>query len=93
MPPLLAAAKAGDLPAIKRLLDKPGADVDEADAAAGGERALHLAAEGGHADVVAELLDRGADINGMNNERWVALYCAAQSEAERSTHTVPLLLS
>ena len=92
MPELLGAAKASDLALLTRLLDRPGVDVDERDAAAGGETALHLAAEEGHTEVVALLLARRADVNGRSREGWAPLHSAAQSEAAHSTDVVALLL-
>ena len=92
MPELLGAAKASDLELLTRLLDRPGVDVDERDAAAGGETALHLAAEEGHTEAVALLLARRADVNGRSREGWTPLHSAAQSEAAHSTDAVALLL-
>ena len=95
MPELLRAAKTCDLPLLTQLLAAavPACDVNEQDVAAGGERALHLAAEEGHAEAVALLLDRKADVQARNNDGWSALHSAAQSEAASSTDTVALLLS
>jgi hypothetical protein len=57
---LLAAARAGDVSAVRELLDK-GADADSADL--GGWTALMAAASEGRRDVVDLLLDRGAKVN------------------------------
>tara|TARA_B110001452_G_scaffold60929_1_gene47604 strand:+ start:82 stop:1299 length:1218 start_codon:yes stop_codon:yes gene_type:complete len=90
VPPLLDAAKSNDLAALTDLLDQSGCDLEQHDAAAGGETALHLAAEQGHTEVVALLLARRANINARNNEGWGPLHSASQSE---STDTVALLLA
>jgi ankyrin repeat protein len=60
--PLLFAARVGDLESAK-LLVGAGADVNEADA--WGISAVTLAAHPGFTDVVAFLLDKGADPNAM----------------------------
>ena len=90
VPPLLDAAKSNDLAALTDLLDQPGCDIEQHDAAAGGETALHLAAEQGHSEVVALLLARRANINALNNQGWGPLHSASQSE---SSDTVALLLA
>ena len=58
--PLLFAARHGDIPTARHLLDA-GADVN--DPAADGISALVLAAHSGHAELVAFLLERGADVD------------------------------
>ena len=55
------AAGAGDFETVKKLLDD-GASVDEKTVAT----PLYFAAQNGHADVVALLIERGADVNGMS---------------------------
>lgn len=75
LPPLLAAARAGDVGALRALLDG-GAPLDTADD--DGRRALHWAALGGSAAAVELLLDRGADLDaparlGMTALHWAAL--------------------
>lgn len=66
---IIKAAKAGDIAAVRALL--------EADAALVGARdtdestPLHCAAWKGHAEVAALLLDFGADVNAINaNDHW-----------------------
>lgn len=72
---LLSAARRGDLPAIKRLLDK-GADVNAK--TLHGVSALCFAAGNGHLETVRLLLERGADLNqkdpvyGMDALGWAA---------------------
>jgi len=72
--PLAAAAWAGDLKTVRRLVSE-GADINQEDAVGG--TPLHLAARGGHAlgphscrneddarsDVVAAMIELGADVN------------------------------
>ena len=87
MPELFSAAKACDLARLASVLDL-GHDIDEADASAGGETALHIAAEEGHSEAVALLLDRGASIEAASSEGWRPLHSAAQSEAAGSADTV-----
>ncbi len=57
MTELETASRKGDLPTVKKMIDK-GADVNSQEG-----MALSLAAENGHADVVALLLARGAKVN------------------------------
>ncbi|MEZ6068951.1 MAG: ankyrin repeat domain-containing protein [Pirellulales bacterium] len=65
---LLAAARAGDLPAVQKALEA-GLDVDVRDEVGAlneaiiGPTPLILAAAGGHGDIVAELLRSGADVD------------------------------
>ena len=56
----MEAARRGDLPLVKRLLDR-GADVNEAVLRDGNP--LIVAAARGHLEVVTTLVDRGADVN------------------------------
>ncbi|MCE5231121.1 ankyrin repeat domain-containing protein [bacterium] len=64
MPPLLFAAKSGDLKAVQDLLKK-GADVKTRDDQ--GETALHLAVNGGHQDIAEALLTAGAEIDAKDD--------------------------
>ena len=41
------------------------------------QTALHLAAGGGHHDIVLELLSAGADTDARNSYLWTPLSCAA----------------
>jgi tetratricopeptide (TPR) repeat protein len=73
---LIDAAKRGCLKDVSMLLGS-GANVAVTDKY--GETALHLAAEGGHKDVVALLLDKyGADVDPTNHDGHTALDLAAQ---------------
>ena len=56
-----------------------------------GRRLLHRAAHWGRADLVGELLDRGADIHARTNGGWDALMCACYSDdADLAMVTPPL---
>ena len=59
LPPLCTASGTGNLAALKLLLDR-GADIHNRGHNPRQLTALHLAAMGGHADVVAALLAAGA---------------------------------
>jgi ankyrin repeat protein len=61
---LLTAGRQGELEEVRKLL-KNGSEVDYKDLA--GFSTLHFAAWKGHADVVAELLRAGAEIDAKNN--------------------------
>ena len=84
--PLHAAAKTNDVAALRKLLLAPP-HVDERDR---GESALHLAAEEGHTEAAALLLDAGADVNSTNNDGWSPLHAAAQGA---STDMLSLVLA
>jgi hypothetical protein len=73
---LRAAAEAGDLAAVRAVLDQPELppiDTPEKD----GRTALILAATGGHVEVVTELLGRGADKDARSRIGWTALLAGA----------------
>ena len=76
---LMFAARVGDLPSAQ-LLAAAGANVDDADA--WGVSATTLAAHGGHRDVVAFLLDRGADAN-ASRAGFAALHAAIMRRDEQ----------
>ncbi|MEN6310164.1 MAG: ankyrin repeat domain-containing protein [Acidobacteriota bacterium] len=59
-----AAAKAGDLAAVRRLIQIDASLVNLKDV--GGNAPLHAAAEGGAVSVAAYLIDRGADLDARN---------------------------
>src|SRR6185436_12729873 len=58
---LYAASLKGNKDAVKLLLAQPGVKLDETHD--GGETALMVAAEGGHAEIVEMLLKAGADVS------------------------------
>ncbi|HEY7115009.1 MAG TPA: ankyrin repeat domain-containing protein [Tepidisphaeraceae bacterium] len=60
-PPLVRAAEAGDLAAVRGLLAAGGAKPDAA--TVGGVTALHRAAEANYPEIVGALLDAGANVN------------------------------
>lgn len=69
------AARQGDLPGVKALLDKtPGLLESRSEA---GKTPLHFAVEGGHADVVRYLLEKGAAVNAGNADGDTPLHYAA----------------
>jgi hypothetical protein len=83
LPPLLAAARAGDVPGLRTLL-QGGTSIGERDD--GGRGALHWAALAGSAAAVELLLDRGADPDGpaglgMTPLHWAA-FAGRRSTAE-----------
>ena len=72
---LIAAAKRGALPEIKRLLDQ-GAQVNAKDKDE--VTPLMLASENGRLDIVQTLLDKGADVNVKDSYGMSALMLASQ---------------
>jgi len=72
---LLQSSRAGDLSAAREAL-KAGAAADAATSA--GWTALHLAAMGGHSDVVALLLEAGAPATATHKDGWTPLHRAAE---------------
>jgi ankyrin repeat protein len=72
-----AAARAGDLPALRLALRGADADVNARDSS--GRAALHWAAGDGHSDAVELLLTApGIDINALSADGWSALFVAAE---------------
>jgi cytochrome c2 len=70
------AAKSGDADLVEKLLNE-GADIDETDKFG---TALHWAALNGHAEVVAVLAVRGADLNANSDLLGTPLHAAAQRD-------------
>jgi uncharacterized protein len=64
LPPLVAAAERGDLPALRRLLDE-GAPVDQRDAR--GRTALLAGTHANQVEAARELVRRGADVNAQDD--------------------------
>lgn len=59
LPPLLLAARLGDLDQLRMLLAQPGTDVMQAHV--DGLTALHIAARAGHVAIIECLINKGAD--------------------------------
>ena len=85
-PPLIEAAKAGDIPAIEQLLTA-GADVNVRDEH--GWTALHWSAGKGNVAMVKLLLERGANVASKGRDNRTALLVA---RAARRFEIVELLL-
>eukprot|EP01052_Picozoa_sp_SAG31_P018032 SAG31_NODE_1260_length_9073_cov_2.761088_2_plen_247_part_00 len=72
------AARRGDMPAVRALLDSARVpNIDEGEAQRDYETALLLAAEAGHVSVVSALLAAGAEPDLANPAGWTALHRAA----------------
>ena len=69
------AAREGDLAQVRRLLKKPGVDVD---ARYGQTTALHRAARGGHTACLQALLAAGASVHALDHyfSNWTPLHSA-----------------
>lgn len=78
---LLTAAKKGDLPTIKRLLDAK-ANIEQS--SANGWTPLIFAAKSGKQAAVELLLARGANVNFKNNQNYSALYAAVVGRAGKA---------
>jgi ankyrin repeat protein len=77
LPPLILAARRGDLPALEALLQGAQADVNQVDGKYG-STALMFAGQEGHLEVVKMLLAAGARVNDANaNDGTTALMYAA----------------
>jgi ankyrin repeat protein len=72
--PLHAAAQAGDMEEVRRLL-ATGQDLNARDAE--GNTPLHLAAFNGQLDAVIALLAAGADANAQDAQGWTPIFKAA----------------
>ena len=73
---LYAAAGAGKLDEVETAVDA-GAPMEWANPGDYGCRAVHIASQYGHNDVVAFLGSRGADVNAVENNQVTPLHCAA----------------
>ena len=74
--PIHSAAEGGDLPALEELLKQDPKSLNLK--TWGGDTPLHLAAGHGHAEAVKLLMDRGADVSAVNQDRQTPLHLAAQ---------------
>jgi len=83
--PLFVAAGAGDVSALRALVDG-GATLREADA--WGRTALHHAAEAGHDEAVRFLLGAGADIERRDKRLYTAMHAAAEAGRTRVVATL-----
>jgi uncharacterized protein len=86
--PLMEAAREGNL-AVVRLLLAGGADANAQEANAG-QDALMWAISERHADVTAELVQHGADVNIRSKNGFTAITFAAQ---QGDTDSIPILLN
>ncbi|KAK7195705.1 ankyrin repeat protein [Novymonas esmeraldas] len=74
------AAFAGNGAFVKAILDRSGTQQVNVDAADGeGWTPLHYAADRGHADIVAALLDEGANVNARDTMKRTPMHLAALS--------------
>jgi ankyrin repeat protein len=77
LPPLLLAAKRGNLDQLRKLLEQPGVNLDQVDDRSGAN-ALMAAAQAGNLHVVEFLLASGVDVNFKSRKSGLtALICAA----------------
>ena len=72
-PTIWAAARVGDLDNLRRALELQHPDEVDDD----GRTALHWATVAGRDQVIAELLQRGADPLKIDGQGWTPLHCAA----------------
>ena len=92
-PDIIAAARAGDLKAVKAIVKDNPAAVKAVDKRRGGT-ALHWAAFRGHKDVALFLIKSGADVNASAGRSKVTpLHLAAGSRRGRGTAVVAALLA
>jgi len=73
---LFEACGSGRLAEVKKLLAGEGSALEVLETCQGGHTALHLAAQGGHAEVVKELVAKGVAVNQANDAGRTALHCA-----------------
>lgn len=78
-PPLLQAARAGDMAVVEQFLQQ-GTDINQGDSE--GATALHWAADRGHLEVLRLLLSHGADVNATDCDGLGPLHYAALAEQQ-----------
>jgi len=86
---LLQAVARDDLPAVRQILQQPGADVNRIIAVIGGISmgALHLAATAGHLAIVQALLQaNGVDVDARDSRGLTPLHLARTSSTEEHSH-------
>ena len=71
------AARKGNEEIVKVLLDQPTVQVDAKDGS--GKTALHLACSEGHVKICQVLLNYGADITTVSEEKMTPILCAIQN--------------
>ena len=75
---LMEAVRRGELTAVRRLVDKSGADVCTVNTY--GLSCLQLAIIGGHTKLAEFIIQRGANIHSIDSQGWTALHDAAQMD-------------
>ena len=75
---LMEAVRRGELTAVRRLVDKSGADVCTVNQY--GLSCLQLAIVGGHTKLAEFIIQRGANIHSIDSRGWTALHDAAQMD-------------
>ena len=74
----LNACRKRKLDVVRRLLFEKRVDVNEAKNDRG-DTGLHIAAQYRHVDVVKVLIQNGADVNAVQEDKWTALHIAARN--------------
>ena len=75
---LMEAVRRGELTAVRRLVDKSGADVCTVNQY--GLSCLQLAIIGGHTKLAEFIIQKGANIHSIDSRGWTALHDAAQMD-------------
>lgn len=75
---LMEAVRRGELTAVRRLVDKSGADVCTVNQY--GLSCLQLAIVGGHTKLAEFIIQKGANIHSIDAQGWTALHDAAQMD-------------
>ena len=77
---LMEAVRRGELTAVRRLVDKSGADVCTVNQY--GLSCLQLAIIGGHTKLAEFIIQKGANIHSIDAQGWTALHDAAQMDMQ-----------